>query len=255
MNDKQTFSLKGRVAFVSGSSRGLGRAMAEALGGAGAKVALNYFNDEVKAKKAFDEFSERGFSGMLTRADVTKEGDVKRLYKEVSDELGEIDILVINATCDQPHMPIEEYDWDFYQMMLDFFIKSPYLLSRECLPAMKRQSFGRIINIGSEVFHLGVPNFSAYVAAKGGQNGWSRSIARELAPFGITVNMISPGWIPVERHEKEPQEWKDAYLPTVPIGRWGVPEDLASTLLYLASDASSFITGQNIHVNGGRTLF
>jgi 3-oxoacyl-[acyl-carrier protein] reductase len=93
-------------------------------------------------------------------------------------------------------------DWAFYQAMLDFFVKSPFLLARACLPHMKQQRWGRIINIGSEVVQRGVPNFTAYVAAKGGQNGFHRSLATELAPFGITVNMISPGWIPVERHEK-----------------------------------------------------
>lgn len=249
------FSLEGRVALVTGSSKGLGRSMALALGQAGAKVALNYCHDQGKAESALEAFKAAGGQGMLVRGDMTNEGDVTRVHGEIASELGEVDVLVINATCDQPHKPIEEYDWEFYQKMLDFFIKSPYLLTRACLPGMKAKRFGRIINIGSEVFHLGVPNFSAYVAAKGGQNGWSRSMARELAPFGITVNMISPGWIPVERHEKEPQEWKDAYLPTIPVGRWGVPQDLASTLLYFASESSGFVTGQNVHVNGGMALF
>ena len=255
MTKENSFSLSGHVALVTGSSKGLGRAMARALGVAGAKVALNYCHDQGKALEALDEFKRAGGEGMLVQGDVTDEEAVQRIHREVASELGDIDILLVNATCDQPHMPIEQYDWDFYQKMLDFFIKSPYLLTRACLPAMKRNGFGRIINIGSEVFHLGVPNFSAYVAAKGGQNGWSRSMARELAPHGITVNMISPGWIPVARHEKEPQEWKDAYLPTIPVGRWGVPDDLSSTVVYLASEASCFVTGQNIHVNGGLALF
>ena len=255
MSNQETFSLDGHVALVTGSSKGLGRAMAQALGLAGAKVAINYCHDKDKAEASLAEFTKAGGQGMLVRGDVTDEADVNRIHSEIAGELGEVDLLVINATCDQPHMPIEEYSWDFYQSMLDFFIKSPYLLTRACLPAMKKKGFGRIINIGSEVLHLGVPNFSAYVAAKGGQNGWSRSMARELAPFGVTVNMVSPGWIPVERHDKEPQEWKDAYLPSVPVGRWGVPNDLASTVVYLASESSSFVTGQNIHVNGGLALF
>ncbi len=255
MNSKGSFSLEGHVALVTGSSKGLGRSMARSLAEAGAKVAINYCHDQSKAEEALAELRGAGGDGMLVRGDVTVEGDVNRIHAEIAAQLGEVDVLVVNATCDQPHMPIEEYSWEFYQSMLDFFIKSPFLLSRACLPAMKKKNFGRIINIGSEVLHLGVPNFSAYVAAKGGQNGWSRSMARELAPFGITVNMISPGWIPVERHEKEPQEWKDAYLPTVPVGRWGVPQDLASTVVYLASESSSFVTGQNIHVNGGLALF
>ena len=135
-----------------------------------------------------------------------------RLYDEVRDTLGPIDILVLNATPDQPQRPIEEYDWAFFQQMLDFFVKSPYLLTRACLPHMKAQKFGRIINITSEVFDVGVSPFTAYVAAKGAQTGFTRSLARELAPCGITVNNVAPGWIPVERHEKDPQSDKDAYL-------------------------------------------
>jgi 3-oxoacyl-[acyl-carrier protein] reductase len=118
---------------------------------------------------------------------------------------------------------------------------------------MKSRKHGRLINITSEVFHLGVHPFSAYVAAKGGQTGWSRSMAGELAPFGITVNMIAPGWIPVERHEKDPQEDKDAYLASIPMGRWGTPADVAWAATYFASDEASFVTGQTIAVNGGTT--
>ena len=224
------------------------------FGAAGAKVSLNYANNEARANETFEAFKAAGYEGILTRGSAIDEDDVNRVIQETKDQLGEVDILVINATPDQPQKPIEEYSWDFYQSMLDFFIKSPFLISRAILPGMKKKHWGRIINIGSEVLHLGVPNFSAYVAAKGGQNGWSRSMARELAPFGITVNMISPGWIPVERHDKEPQEWKDAYLPTVPVGRWGVPQDLAGAVTFLASESSSFVTGQNLHVNGGLTL-
>ena len=149
---------------------------------------------------------------------------------------------------------MEDYDWAFYQSMIDFFIKSPFLLTRACLPHMKRQRWGRIINIGSEVVGRGVPNFTAYVAAKGGQNGFHRSLATELAPFGINVNMISPGWIPVERHATDPQSEKDAYRALIPAGRWGVPDDVGATAVFLASDAAAFVVGQNIAVNGGMTL-
>ncbi len=248
------FSLEGKVALVTGSTTGLGKAMAQALGKAGAKVALNYNNNKDRAEKAFQEFSDLGCSGSLFKANIIDEDDVNKLIKNIEDDLGSVDIVVFNATPDQPHCSIEDYSWDFYQSMLDFFIKSPFLITRAILPSMKKKKWGRIINIGSEVFQLGVPEFSAYVAAKGGQNGWTRSMARELAPFGITVNMVSPGWIPVERHEKEPQEWKDAYLPTVPAGRWGVPSDLDGVVTFLASESSSFVVGQNICVNGGLTV-
>ncbi len=254
-NSESLFTLEGRTALITGSTKGLGKTMAFALGRAGAKVALNYFHDSEKAEETLTEFKALGLVGMVYQADVTDETEVNALVKKVEADLGGVDILVLNATPDQPHKAIEDYDWEFYQSMLDFFIKSPFLLTRGVLAHMKAQKWGRIINIGSEVFHLGVPNFSAYVAAKGGQNGWSRSMSRELIPFGINVNMISPGWIPVERHVKDPQSVKDQYLREVPAGRWGFPQDLEGVITFLASESSSFIVGQNIHVNGGMTVF
>ena len=248
------FSLTNRVALVTGSSMGLGKSIAFALGQAGARVAFNYYHNQSRAEETFDAFKATGATGTLVRADITDEEHVQRLVQQVEADLGPIDILVPNATPDQPQKHIEAYDWDLYQEMIDFFIKSPYLLSRACLPHMKRQRWGRIINIISEVYSLGVAPFTAYVAAKGGQVGFSRSLASELAPYGITVNMISPGWIPVERHAKDPQQVKDAYFKTIPMGRWGVPEDVAGAVVYYASDAASFITGQFLTINGGRSF-
>ena len=247
-------SLAGKVCLVTGSSTGLGKAIAFRLGAAGAKVALNYKNNEARANETFEAFRSAGHAGMLARASVIDEGEVKGMVEQVAAELGPIDTVVINATPDQPQKPIEDYGWDFYQSMLDFFVKSPYLLARAVLPAMKSRGSGRLINIGSEVFDRGVPNFSAYVAAKGAQNGWTRSMANELAPFGITVNIVAPGWIPVERHVDDPQEMKDEYRALIPMNRWGVPDDVAGIVNFLASDEASFITGQNISVNGGMTV-
>ena len=248
----ELFSLDGRVALVTGSTTGLGKAMARALAAAGAKVALNYAHNEARAERAFGEFQQAGLPVQLFRASVVDPVEVNRLAEEIQKQLGPPDIVVISATPEQPLRPIEEYDWEIYQQLLDYFVKSPYLLARAFLPHMKQQKWGRIINIGSEVFHQAWPNFSNYAAAKGGQHGWTRSMATELASFGITVNMISPGWIPVERHEKDPQEAKDLYLTKVPAGRFGVPEDLAGLITFLASDASAFVTGQDILVNGGK---
>ena len=253
ININPGFSLQGRVALVTGSTAGLGKAIAVALAQAGARVAINYANNTARATRSFEEFQQQG-EGILVRADVTDPAGVETLVREVTRALGPIDILVPNATGDQPQKPIEEYDWAFFQSMIDFFIKSPYLLTRACLPHMKQQRWGRIVQVGSEVFQRAVPNFSAYVAAKGGQQGLHRSLATELAPHGITVNMISPGWIPVERHEKDPPEQKAGYLALVPAARWGVPADVGGAVVFLASDAASFITGQNIAINGGMTV-
>ncbi|MCC6418318.1 MAG: SDR family oxidoreductase [Gemmataceae bacterium] len=247
------FSLAGHVAVVTGSSTGLGKAIALGLGRAGAKVAVNYLNNQPRAEHALDEMRAAGVEAVLVRSDAITEEGVDRLFREAEERLGPPDIAIVNATCDQPQRPIEEYGWDFYQTMLDFFVKSPYLLARRGLAHMKQQRWGRLVNITSEVFHRGVGNFSAYVAAKGGQIGWSRSMATELAPFGITVNTVAPGWIPVERHEQDPQARKDAYRALIPMGRWGTPEDVAAAVLYFASEEASFVTGQTLCVNGGMT--
>jgi 3-oxoacyl-[acyl-carrier protein] reductase len=248
-----SLSLKNHIAVVTGSSTGLGKAIAIALGKAGAKVVLNYHNNQARGQKTFDEFRSAGGEGILVRADVTTPEGVDTLYRETETKLGSPDVLVPNATCPQPLKPIEQYDWDFYQRMVDFFIKSPFLLTKRGLAQRKKKKWGRIINITSEVFQRGVGNFSGYVAAKGGQIGWSRSMATELAPFGITVNCVAPGWIPVERHANDPQAEKDAYFKLIPMKRWGVPKDVADAVVYLASEEASFITGQTICVNGGMT--
>jgi 3-oxoacyl-[acyl-carrier protein] reductase len=249
------FSLHGRVALVTGSSTGLGKATARCLGLAGAKVAINYAHAKQRADETLTELRAAGVTADVFAADVTCERSIDGMFTAIEKALGPVDIVVANATPAQPLKAIEEYDWAFYQQMLDFFVKSPYLLARRALPGMKQRQHGRFINITSEVFHLGVAPFSAYVAAKGGQTGWSRSMCHELAPFGITVNMIAPGWIPVERHENDPQADKDAYLATVPMQRWGRPEEVGWAAAYLASAEAAFVTGQTIAVNGGKTCW
>lgn len=252
--EPRPFMLAGRTALVTGSSKGLGRAMAYALAAHGAKVAINYANGKAAAAATFADFEARGYHGVLVRADATNEKQVTKMCSEVEKKLGPIDICVVNATPDQPQKPFELYDWAFHQQMLDFFVKSPFLLTRALLAGMKARRFGRIINIGSEVFRRGVPNFAPYVAAKGAQAGWTRSMASELAPWNITVNIVSPGWIPVERHQNDPPAQKNAYKALIPMRRWGVPGDVGGLVAFLASEAASFITGQDVAVNGGMTV-
>lgn len=248
-----SFSLKGHVALVTGSSRGLGLGIARGLAKAGARVALNYLNDPEPAHAALEEIRSAGGTAMLVRADASDSGQIKDLVQAVTDKFGVVDILVPNATPDQPQKPIEEYDAEFYQQMVDFFILSPFHLAQAVLPGMKETGWGRIINVTSSAYHSAFPNFSAYVAAKGGQIGWTRSLSVELAPFGITVNSVAPGWIPTERHDNDPQEQKDAYFNTVPAGRWGTPGDVAHAVQFFASSEASFITGQTLCVTGGLT--
>ena len=187
------FSLLNKVALVTGSSRGLGRGIALALGKAGAKVCLNYLNNSEAAEETLTKLREEGIHAAMFRADASDKEQVESMIEAIEEKFGSLDILVPNATPDQPQKPIEEYDADFYRQMYDFFVVSPFHLAKAVLPGMKKRKSGRIINITSEVFHCSVPEFSAYVAAKGGQIGWSRSMASELAPFGITVNTVAPG--------------------------------------------------------------
>ena len=156
-----SFRLDGRVALVTGSSKGLGKAMAMALGAAGAKVALNYRHNQTAAEATFAEFRAAGYQGAVYRASAVDEAEVRALTSDIERDLGPIDIVVVNATPDQPLKPIEEYDWEFYQSMLDYFVKSPFLLTRAVLPGMKARRHGRILNIGSEVLARGVAPFSA----------------------------------------------------------------------------------------------
>jgi 3-oxoacyl-[acyl-carrier protein] reductase len=248
-----SYSLENKVSLITGSTRGLGLGIGECLADGGSKIALNYYGNREVAEKARETLQAKGAHVMLIRADVTDPSQVSAMVEAVEEKWGSVDILVPNATGPQPQKPIEEYDVDFYREMYNFFVLSPFLLAQSALPGMKKRKWGRIINITSEVFHASVPQFTAYVAAKGGQIGWSRSLAVELSSTGITVNTVAPGWIPTDRHINDPQEDKDAYLNTIPMGRWGTAEDVGYAVRFFASDEAGFITGQTLCVNGGRT--
>jgi 3-oxoacyl-[acyl-carrier protein] reductase len=243
-----------RTALITGASRGLGAAIAFELGATGANAAINYLNSGDAAEQLCRRIRQGGGRAHAFQADVRSETEVVRLVDAVGGVFGQIDVLVLNATGPQPFLSIEEQTWGAYLDQLEFFVKSPLLLVKQVLPGMKQRGFGRIINIGSEVFELGNPRFANYVSAKGAQLGLTRSWARELAPTGITVNLVAPGWIPTERHADATQEELDGYAANVPMKRMGRAEDVAKMVAFLASDAAGFITGQRFSVNGGNTL-
>jgi 3-oxoacyl-[acyl-carrier protein] reductase len=243
-----------RTALVTGASRGLGAAMATALAEAGHRVAVNYFANAARAEQLCASLRARSLVAQPFHADVRDPVDVARLVREVEASLGPIDIAVLNATGPQPMLSIEQQTWTAYLDQLEFFVKSPLLIVQAVLPGMKQRGFGRIIQIGSEVVELGNPRFANYVAAKAAQLGQTRSWARELGGSGVTVNLVAPGWIPTERHANDSEADKRAYARAVPLGRMGEPEEVARVVAFLASDASAYITGQKISVNGGNTL-
>ena len=246
--------LTGRTALVTGASRGLGAAIALELGARGAKVAVNYFAKQDRAEQLCEQIKKQGGEAAAFYADVRLEADVEQMIRAVNDTYDQVDIAVINATGPQPFLTIEEQTWERYLDQLEFFVKSPLLVLQQVVAGMKSRGYGRIIQIGSEVFEIGNPKFAHYVAAKAAQLGQTRSWARELGASGITVNLVAPGWIPTERHLHSTQAEMNAYTAGVPMKHMGTAEDVANTVAFLASDAGRFITGQKISVNGGNTV-
>jgi 3-oxoacyl-[acyl-carrier protein] reductase len=246
--------LVSRVALVTGSSRGLGRSIALRLARDGFAVAVNGRRGDGQVREVADAIRDVGGLADDFVADVTDERQVTELVAAVADRLGPVEVLVVNATGPQPEADLTDVAWEDHLAQLDFFVKSPVLLARAVVPGMQARRFGRIVHIDSEVAHRPPPGRSAYVTAKSAQIGLMRSWARELAPSGITVNTVAPGFIPVERHADVPGDVRDAYLASVPAGRMGTPEDIAHAVSFLASDQAGFITGQRIVVDGGRGL-
>jgi 3-oxoacyl-[acyl-carrier protein] reductase len=243
-----------RVALVTGSSHGLGRVIAQRLARDGMAVAVNGISSEAEAREVADAIRADGGVAEALVADVTDQAQVAELVSVVADRLGPINVLVLNATGPQPEAPVAEVRWQDHLAQLTFFVKSPVLLGRAVLPGMRAQRWGRIVQVDSEVVDRIPPGRSAYVAAKSAQNGLTRSWARELAPFGVTVNTVAPGFVPVERHAGVPRDVISAYLASVPVGRIGTPDDVAHAVSFFASEAAAFVTGQRLVVDGGRGL-
>ena len=242
-----------QVALVTGAGRGLGAGIARALAGAGLAVAVN---DVVEAGAQGVAEGIRAAGGVADSfvGDVTSEVEVPDLVARVERQFGSVDVLVVNATGPQPVIAVEDLTWQDQLDQLRFFVKSPLLLVRAVLPGMKARGSGRIINIGSDLFERATPGLSAYSAAKGAQLGLTRTWARELGAHAITVNLVAPGWIPVERHADAAPEILRAYTDEVALRRVGSPADVAAAVVFLASAQAAFITGERIAVNGGHTL-
>lgn len=242
------------VVLVTGASRGLGAAIAAGLAADGYAVAVNYAHDTRSASGVVDRIRAGGGQAALAPFDVTDQAAVHAGLNAVRADLGPVDVIVNNATGPQPPARIEDQSWALYLAQLNFFVKAPLLLLQAALPDWRAREVGRVINIGSEQVDIAAPESAHYVAAKAAMLGLTRSWARELGPEGITVNLIEPGWIPVERHGDLAEGAFDDYRRLVPLGRLGVPDDLVGLVNLLASDRASFITGQRFAVNGGRTL-
>ena len=243
-----------RVALVTGSSRGLGAAIARRLAEDGLAVAVNGPRGDGQADEVSRSIRDHGGAAEAFGADVTDEQQVAELVAAITGRFGPVEVLVVNATGPQPKASVTDVGWADHLAQLDFFVKSPVLLGGAVLPAMVAGHYGRIVHIDSEVADRPPPGRSAYATAKSAQIGLARAWARELAPCGITVNTVAPGFVPVERHVGVPDSIMDAYLASVPAGRMGIPADIAHVVSFLASEDAGFITGQRIMADGGRNL-
>ena len=244
--------LSGKVALITGSGRGIGKAIALKLSKMGANVAVNDLPDEYEAEQTVKEIHDAGGDALLAIGDVTDSLQVKIMINLAIDKWGKIDVLVNNAGISQDVliMRMSEKDWD---KVLDINLKSAFLCSRYILPGMMNQRWGRIINIASVAGLIGRMGRVNYAASKGGLIAFTRSLAHEVGSRNITVNAIAPGIITTRLSENLPQEYKDMVLSQTVLKRAGTPEEVAELAGFLASERASYITGQVIGIDGGIT--
>ena len=248
--------LTGKVALITGASSGIGCATAAVFADLGAKVAIGYFHNQKGAEEVQVGIARAGGNAIAIRADVSQESEIRRLVKSAADELGPIDILVNNAGSLVERMKIHEITGEKWDAILNLNLKSAMLCSQAVAPSMMERRTGAIVNVVSIAGRNGGgPGAGAYAAAKAGLIAFTKSLARELAPHGIRVNAVSPGVIDTPFHEvfSTPEMMRN-FAATIPLGRVGVPMECATAIAFLASNATSFVVGETIEVNGGQLM-
>jgi len=245
--------LEGKVAVVTGASRGIGRAIALKLADEGAKVVVNYSGSQAKAEEVVARIQENGGEAIAVQASVSQSEEVIALIDTAVKTFGSLDILVNNAgiTRDNLLMRMKEDEWDD---VLNTNLKGVFLCTKAVTRQMMKQRAGRIINISSIVGVAGNAGQANYVAAKAGVIGLTKTTAKELASRNILVNAIAPGFIETEMTDQLPEELKQGMLTQIPLAKLGQPEDIAKAVAFLASDDANYMTGQTLHIDGGMVM-
>jgi 3-oxoacyl-[acyl-carrier protein] reductase len=247
--------LKGRVALVTGGSKGIGRETVLELARAGAHVAVNYLRDEQGAKATADEASELSAEALIVQGDVRRLEDAARIVEKCSERWGRLDVLVCNAGLWQG-AAVEEMTEELWSQVMDTNLKGTWTIVRAAVPLMKRQGSGAIIIVSSTAGQRGEAFYSNYAASKGGQIAFTKSLAAELAPQGIRVNAVAPGWVLTEMAAEAmgDSDTMQAIEAGIPLGRVASASDIARPIVFLASDWARHITGEVLNINGGSVL-
>jgi len=246
----------GEVAWVTGSSTGIGRAVALALAREGCRVAVHYNRSEAEAREVVEEIEASGGEALLVGGDVSDAAEVERMVGEIEDRFGRIDILVNNAGSLIERRSFSALTEDLWDRVMEVNLKSVFLCSKAVLPPMRRQGRGRIINMTSVAARNGGgPGSAAYATAKAGVSNLTRAMAKELVSENILVNAVAPGVITTPFHDRfTPPDVREGLLRGIPIGREGTPEEVAGAVMFLASSASDYVVGEIVEVNGGQLM-
>lgn len=249
------FQLTNQVAVVTGGSRGIGRAVVDWLGCLGAHVVVNYVHDKAAAEAAVGLAKRHGVEAISVQANVANPVEASDLIKTTVERFARIDILICNAGIWQG-AAAEEIDEELWDKTMSINLKGTWTVCRFAIPFMKRQRSGRIVIVSSTAGQRGEANVSNYAASKGGQISFAKSLSPELAPFGITVNCVAPGWVETEMNDDvfRDKARLDAIIESIPLGRIATPEEIALPIVFLCSQAARHITGEVLNINGGSVL-